>query len=94
MDGLRVSMLDELKKDKSDTSILIENAQKNGELHFALKKQMALYYLKIKEICTPAQRDTLAKLFRFIEPPEPGTEIHGNGFMHRGRPEKRDWKHP
>jgi Spy/CpxP family protein refolding chaperone len=85
MDGLRISMLDELKKDKPDTTILFENARKNGELHFALKKQMTLYYLKIKNICSPVQRDTLSKLFRFIGPPEPGAEMHGK--KHRGRPE-------
>jgi uncharacterized membrane protein len=91
MDGLRINMLDELKKEKPDTAILFDNAQKNGELHYALKKQMTLYYLKIKDICSPAQRDTLVKLFRFISPPEPGVEKHGKGFMHKGRPEKKEF---
>ena len=63
MQGLRMKMLDELKKRNPDTTILYGYANELGKLHTLMKRQTIDHILKIKGICTPAQQDSMTALF-------------------------------
>ena len=60
----RIDMLDELNKNKPDTTKLNSLSVNIGAKHAQLKVLTYQYYLDIKNICTPEQQITLNKLFQ------------------------------
>lgn len=68
MQKLRLNMLNELAKENIDTVVIYKYAQDIGNLHADLKKKTIKFYIDIKNICNPSQRDTLAFIFKhFIQ---------------------------
>ena len=63
MQSLRMKMLDELKKRNPDTAILYGYANELGKLHTQMKRQTIGDILKIKNLCTPSQQDSMTALF-------------------------------
>jgi Spy/CpxP family protein refolding chaperone len=87
MTDIRNNMLKELNSEKPDTAKLFAYARKIGDMHYALKRQMVLYFLNLKGICTPEQSDSLQKIFKFIIPPDgPDQDLGGRkGPLHHPR---------
>lgn len=76
-------MLDELAREKSDTTLLNELSDSVGALHSKLKRATYAYYLEFKKICTPEQQEKLNSIFnRMFEgetPAGPGRGMQGGG---------------
>jgi Spy/CpxP family protein refolding chaperone len=70
MTDIRNNMFKELNSEKPDTAILFADARKIGDMHSILKKQMVLYFLNLKGLCTPEQKDSLQKILKYIIPPD------------------------
>jgi hypothetical protein len=68
MADLRNAMFEELNSEKPDTTKLFVYAGKIGDMHCTLKKQMVLYFLKLKGMCNHEQSDSLQKILRFLVP--------------------------
>lgn len=60
----RVLMMDEFQKEKPDSMVLYDLAEKTGELHKELKILTINHLLDLKEICTEEQFKYLEGLFR------------------------------
>lgn len=91
--SIRRDMHIELTSLQSDTSKLNLLSDSVGILHRELKRLSFRYYLDIKEICTPEQRDKLEIIFReaFIDEMPmrgPGPRAHGRQLGRRkGNPD-------
>jgi len=68
MQSLRMNILNELAKDNIDTIAIYKYAKDIGNLHSDLKKKTIKFYIEIKNICNPGQKDTLSFIFKhFIQ---------------------------
>jgi len=61
---LRLDLVDELGHPEPDTLQLQSISRGIGELHTELKMLTTDFYLGLKEVCTPEQKDVLYGLFR------------------------------
>ncbi len=84
---IRKNMLEEMSAEKSDTLKLNKLSTELGSLHARLKVISSRYYLDIKELCTPDQKNMLKEIFKtFFETetpignPGPGRYRRGQGW--------------
>ncbi len=82
MNDNRLGIINELKKGKTDTIELFNYARKIGDLHYKLKKNLAIYLLELKNICTPSQKDTLLQVLSNLNTKEQEIFVN-NSFLHR-----------
>ncbi len=77
MGDLRVKMLQEMAKEKPDTSNLHQVALEIGQQHTALKKLTFDYYLNLKSVCNQEQEQRLFQIFNAMQQ----SEVHIRGRM-------------
>jgi Asp-tRNA(Asn)/Glu-tRNA(Gln) amidotransferase B subunit len=63
LETLRIEMVSELGKKKSDGETLDSIAKNIGRLHSELKNETINYYLQMKEVCTEEQQGKLNAIF-------------------------------
>jgi Spy/CpxP family protein refolding chaperone len=81
IDSLKNNIFIELKKENPDTTALRQLSEKIGNQHADLKKATNLFYLKIKTVCTSAQKEQLNEVFS----PLFTNKYTGGQGMHRYR---------
>lgn len=59
----RNELMIELREEKSDTICLDKLAREIGNLHSELKHLTFEYYLEMKNVCTPEQKEKLSQIF-------------------------------
>jgi len=79
MAQFRNDMLVEMTAEKSDSRKLAILSDSIGMLHAELKKETYNYYLNLKSICNPDQREELENLFSIIFTSDTVTGINGKG---------------
>ncbi|HOZ69482.1 MAG TPA: hypothetical protein PLU11_14280 [Chitinophagaceae bacterium] len=77
IDSLKEVMYNQLTQAKSDSLQLQQLSEEIGALHSQLKKETVLFYIRLKEICTPDQQKQLAEVFKPLFITEHLTD-HGN----------------
>jgi Spy/CpxP family protein refolding chaperone len=85
MSEVRNNMIEELKKEKTDTVVLYKYAQDIGDLHMQLKKQTVQLYLQLKSVCTPQQQDSLAIIMAGYLQNDGMTMKQGKGIRGKGQ---------
>lgn len=63
IDSLKNDVFTELKKEHPDTVKLNLLSENIGNQHTKLKKETNLFYLKIKNVCDPTQKEQLNEIF-------------------------------
>lgn len=63
IDSLKNDIFSELKKEHPDTVKLNSLSESIGNQHSKLKKETNKFYLKIKNVCDPAQKEQLNEIF-------------------------------
>ncbi|MEA4983647.1 MAG: hypothetical protein VB066_13145 [Paludibacter sp.] len=63
IDSLKNDIFSELKKEHPDTVKLNRLSESIGNQHSKLKKETNQFYLKIKTVCDPAQKEQLNEVF-------------------------------
>jgi GTPase SAR1 family protein len=63
IDSLKNDIFEELKKSNPDTEKLNRLSEGIGLKHTALKKETNQFYLNIKQVCNPSQKELLNEVF-------------------------------
>jgi len=66
MEALRQKFVEEMTKENADTSRLDEISESIGHQHEKLKVATYTFYLELKKVCTPKQKEKLAELFQSL----------------------------
>lgn len=82
IDSMKNNIFDELKKEQPDTTKLNYLSESIGKQHALLKKATNQFYLKMKDVCSPTQKEQLNEVF---------SPLFKNNYavspgMHRNRP--------
>jgi hypothetical protein len=87
LDMLRRSMINELAQDNPDMKKVDQITAEIGELHRQLKESTAEYYLGLKEVCNPSQRERLREMFVVMSDPESDMDSfrRGRGMQRPGQ---------
>ena len=70
LETLRSRMVDELGKEKHDTTALNRITERIGELHTDLKEETIEFYINMKNVCDEEQKVKLYELFKAMLDPE------------------------
>jgi len=82
----RIEILDELNKEKPDTSITNKLAYELSFLQSSLQRENIRQYLELKKVCTPGQAQRLSALYRDLY----GCSMQGKGMKYRYRHGRQD----
>jgi len=82
----RIEILNELNKEKSDTSVTNKLASELSFLQSNLQRENIRQYLELKKVCTPEQAQLLSALYRDLY----GCQMQGKGMKNRYRHGQKD----
>lgn len=82
-------IMEELLKENPDKTRLDSLAQVSGEIHAAIKKNMAEVFLIMSEKATPRQQQHLERFYRHVMIDDKGPKNHDGRRKHRNRKNKR-----
>ena len=81
----RMELLNELKKDSFDQQKVDSISREIGQLHTKLNSDMSKYYLDVKKICHPEQRERLHNFFINTLENDENMPPHMRNHMRPGR---------